>query len=82
MADATPQSQSHSDSIRELAEPVGKSPTGVHNAFRLAKVPEHRLTMAVVDRLLFELLDTLLRDVGVCAGRAVPDGVRARSRGR
>ncbi|MDT0567066.1 hypothetical protein RM704_06170 [Streptomyces sp. DSM 3412] len=34
-------------SIRELAKAAAKSPTGVHNAFRLAKVPEHRLTMAI-----------------------------------
>ncbi|MFF3018195.1 hypothetical protein [Streptomyces sp. NPDC057939] len=44
-------------SVRELAEAIGKSPSGVHNAFRLAKVPEHRLTMAIVGRLTLRVPD-------------------------
>ncbi|UPZ34596.1 hypothetical protein MUK60_42920 (plasmid) [Streptomyces sp. LRE541] len=44
-------------SVRELAEAIGKSPSGVHNAFRLAKVPEQRLTMAIVDRLTLRVRD-------------------------
>jgi hypothetical protein len=44
-------------SVRELAEAIGKSPSGVHNAFRLAKVPEQRLTMAIVDWLTLRVRD-------------------------
>ncbi|GGX99919.1 hypothetical protein [Streptomyces fructofermentans] len=44
-------------SVRELAKAVGKSASGVHNAFRLAKVPEQRLTMAIVDRLTLWVRD-------------------------
>ncbi|MFE9927243.1 hypothetical protein ACFYQA_38775 [Streptomyces sp. NPDC005774] len=51
-------------SVRELAKEVAMSPTGVHNAFRLAKVPEKRLTMAIVDRLT-----VWVRDWGVGISR-------------
>ncbi|MFI1066521.1 MULTISPECIES: hypothetical protein [Streptomyces] len=51
-------------SVRELAEAIGKSPSGVHNAFRLAKVPDQRLTMAIVDRL-----SLWVRDWGVGISR-------------
>ncbi|MET9554551.1 hypothetical protein [Streptomyces sp. NPDC006645] len=40
-----------------MAEEIGKSPSGVHNVFRLARVPEQRLTMAIVDRLTLRVRD-------------------------
>jgi len=44
-------------SVREMAEEIGKSSSGVHNAFRQVKVPDQRLTMAIVDRLTLRVRD-------------------------
>ncbi|NUL14616.1 hypothetical protein [Streptomyces lunaelactis] len=43
--------------MRNIAEAIGKSTGSVHNAFRVAKVPSHDLTMAIVSRLTLWVRD-------------------------